>query len=235
MRFWLEVRAGRLEDGGMSRSFEHARRVVVTCGPAHAPIDGVRRITNFSTGELGAVLCRELVEAGFQVVCLRGEGATHPLPDGVGQMAFGTNRDLLDALGRCAGEGARAVFHAAAMADFEVDPASLPPGGKIRSDHAPFTLGLRPAEKILPCLRELFPDALIAGWKYEVDGSPGEAAARAADQIVRCRTDACILNGPAYGPGFAFLDGRNRRHLVDKQALSRFLADWVEASTRPGR
>jgi len=201
--------------------------VLVTCGPACAPIDAVRRITNFSTGELGAVLCGVLAAAGFRVVCLRGRGAVHPLPEGIEQVDFDTNQDLLDALGRGVGRGARAVFHAAALADFEVDPASLPPGGKIRSDHTPFLVGLKPAPKILPGLRDRFPDALIAGWKYEVDGSPEEAVTRAAGQIVRCRTDACILNGPAYGPGFAFLDGRNRRHLADKQTLCRFLANWA--------
>ena len=28
-------------------------KVIVTCGPSYEPVDEVRRITNFSTGELG--------------------------------------------------------------------------------------------------------------------------------------------------------------------------------------
>jgi deoxyribose-phosphate aldolase len=31
-------------------------RVIVTCGPSYEPIDEVRRLTNFSTGELGTLL-----------------------------------------------------------------------------------------------------------------------------------------------------------------------------------
>ena len=39
-------------------------RVIVTCGPSFEPIDQVRRITNFSTGELGILLANALTSAG---------------------------------------------------------------------------------------------------------------------------------------------------------------------------
>ena len=51
-------------------------RVVITCGPSYEPIDEVRRITNFSTGELGIMLANHLAKAGCDVVCFRGVGAT---------------------------------------------------------------------------------------------------------------------------------------------------------------
>ncbi|HVY71907.1 MAG TPA: phosphopantothenoylcysteine decarboxylase, partial [Verrucomicrobiae bacterium] len=35
-------------------------KVIVTCGPSYEPIDEVRRLTNFSTGELGVLLAEEL-------------------------------------------------------------------------------------------------------------------------------------------------------------------------------
>ena len=55
-------------------------KILITTGPAYAPIDEVRRITNFSTGELGALLATAAAEAGHQVICARGQGATHPAP-----------------------------------------------------------------------------------------------------------------------------------------------------------
>ena len=55
-------------------------KVIVTCGPSYEPIDQVRRLTNFSTGELGVHLSNQLVRAGFEVFCLKGSGATHPGP-----------------------------------------------------------------------------------------------------------------------------------------------------------
>ena len=39
-------------------------KIIVTCGPSYEPIDEVRRITNFSTGELGSRLARALARAG---------------------------------------------------------------------------------------------------------------------------------------------------------------------------
>jgi len=55
-------------------------KVIVTCGPSYEPVDQVRRITNFSIGELGVRLCNELARAGFEVFCLKGSGAMHPGP-----------------------------------------------------------------------------------------------------------------------------------------------------------
>ena len=40
-------------------------KVIVTCGPSYEPIDEVRRITNFSTGELGILLANRLTRAGL--------------------------------------------------------------------------------------------------------------------------------------------------------------------------
>ena len=56
---------------------------LVTCGPAYEPIDKVRRITNQSTGELGALLTETLARANFEVLCLRGEMAVYPAPQDV--------------------------------------------------------------------------------------------------------------------------------------------------------
>ena len=50
---------------------------LVTCGPAYEPIDEVRRITNQSTGELGALLSEALARANFEVLCLRGQMAVY--------------------------------------------------------------------------------------------------------------------------------------------------------------
>src|SRR3954467_1956870 len=96
-------------------------RIVITCGPSYEPIDEVRRITNFSTGELGLRLARHLRAAGHEVICLRGEAATWHDP-ATASMPFSTNDDLLQKLRAEAAEnGADAVFHAAALADFRVE------------------------------------------------------------------------------------------------------------------
>jgi hypothetical protein len=55
-------------------------KVIVTCGPGHEPINQVRRLTNFSAGEVGVHLRNQLARAGFEVFCLKGSGATHQGP-----------------------------------------------------------------------------------------------------------------------------------------------------------
>lgn len=178
---------------------------VVTCGPASASIDSVRRITNFATGEIGSILSRALLEAGWDVICLRGEGSTFPAPDGIDVRLFSTN-DSLVALFQSLPAAPNAIFHAAALCDFQV--ASIEGGvemKKIPTRVGALTLHLEPAPKILPRLREWFPAAFIVGWKYELDGDRSAALAKGAAQISECCTNACVVNGSAYGEGFGIL------------------------------
>jgi hypothetical protein len=63
------------------------------------------------------------------------------------------------------------------------------------------------------------------GWKYELAGTRDDAVARALQQIRENKTDACIVNGAAYGAGFGFCDASGlQRELADKNALCDFLA-----------
>ncbi|MEI6070249.1 MAG: phosphopantothenoylcysteine decarboxylase [Verrucomicrobiae bacterium] len=197
----------------------------ITCGPAYEPIDTVRRITNFSTGEIGAVLAAAFLRAGFDVVCFRGEGATFPAPGGADVRPFSTNGSLVDGI-RSLERPPAIVLHAAALCDFVVDKIEGTEGaGKLSSRAGAVHLTLRPAEKVLPSIRGWFPAARIVGWKFETDGTRGQALARAAAQIRVARTDACVLNGPAYGPGFGLLAADDSlRHFPDKAALANRLA-----------
>lgn len=204
--------------------------VLVTCGPAYEPIDAVRRITNHSTGELGTILSETLALAGLAVTCLRGEMATMPGPKNAEVIGFSTNnslREILDALPFAPA----AIFHAAALCDFEV--SEIEGGGeatqKISSGATELCIRLKPTGKLLTGLRELFPEAVIVGWKYELEGGREEAAAKARSQIVHANTDACVVNGKAYGAGFGLIEpgADHIPHFADKIALAGFLAGWT--------
>ncbi len=205
---------------------------VVTCGPASAPIDSVRRITNFATGEIGTLLSLALQEAGWDVVCLRGEGSTFLVPDGIDVRAFSTN-DSLSALFQGLPAAPNAIFHAAALCDFQV--ASIEGGAgmkKIPTRDGALTLHLEPAPKILPRLREWFPVAFIVGWKYELDGDRAAALEKGAAQIRECRTNACVVNGAAYGEGFGILlPNGSLREIEDKSRLAAALVAQPPAAT----
>lgn len=210
--------------------------VIVTAGPSYEPVDEVRRLTNFSTGELGVLLSNQLAAAGFTVDCLRGVSATHPAPlSGCRHLPFTTNDDLLQqltALGR--EKPIDAVFHAAALCDFKVlevqagSGAAVSPA-KIDSRSGELTLRLGPAAKVIGKLRSLFPQAALVGWKYELNGTRADALSRARRQLKENRTDACVLNGRAWGDGFGFCTADGAvRELNDKSALASFLVQWLK-------
>jgi len=53
-------------------------RILVTAGATREPIDGVRFLSNFSTGQTGADLASEWSKIGHEVQLLAGEGAVVP-------------------------------------------------------------------------------------------------------------------------------------------------------------
>lgn len=207
------------------------RLAVVTCGPAHEPVDAVRRITNLATGTIGTELANALARRGWRVVCFRGEGATAPPPDDAEVRVFGTNDSLARALEALDGRPA-AVFHAAALCDFGVRRIEGGCGAlKLRGSSDRIVLHLASLPKLLPRLRFFFPEAAITGWKFECDGDRDTAITRAVRQIAEARSDACVVNGPAYGPGFGIVSATGGIvHLEDKSSLAAALVERLSAS-----
>jgi phosphopantothenoylcysteine decarboxylase/phosphopantothenate--cysteine ligase len=185
-------------------------KIIITCGPSYEPIDGARRMTNMSTGKLGVTLANFLTAAGHEVICLKGEGSTFPGAMRAARVeTFATNDDLaqqLESISRV--ENIDAVLHAAALCDYRVEKV-MSAGGEAMSSPKFATrdgrlhLVLAPAMKVLPRMRNWFPEARIVGWKYELADSRDDAFAKAWKQLRDCQTEACVLNGAAYGEGFA--------------------------------
>lgn len=217
-------------------------RILITAGPSWEPIDQVRRLTNFSTGTLGTLLAREAARRGHQVTLLRGSAATcREEPAGVELAEFGCSQQLARELERRRGRGFEAVWHAAAVADFR--PAGLFAGepasgwrpveaGKAGSRQGPLWLRLDPAPKLIERLREWFPRSWIAGWKYEVEGGRQRLLELAREQLVRCRTDACVVNGPAWGKGWGVVSSATEpESCVDPADLAGVLLRLAGAGT----
>lgn len=203
--------------------------VIVTCGPAISPIDEVRFISNRATGEIGTLLSNALVKAGWKVICLRGEGSTAspPTVGGLTVRTFSTNENLQKSIEELAQrERVGAVFHAAALTDFSVKTAKrngveLAKDGKWESGFETVSLELEPSVKVLPRLREMLPDAWLVGWKYELNGDRESVILRGKDQLKNAKTDACVVNGRAYGTGFGVVEATGwHGHFTDKADLA---------------
>ncbi|HTH49576.1 MAG TPA: phosphopantothenoylcysteine decarboxylase [Candidatus Limnocylindria bacterium] len=212
-------------------------RLLLTFGPAWEPLDGARRLTNMSTGRLGVQLANAFVAAGWEVHCLRGEGATYQGPLHTHEVeTFATNDDLADKLWRISRlRQVDAVFHAAALCDYRIARVTNSAGkdlrsAKIATREGRLWLELEPATKVLPQLRGWFPQARIVGWKYELVGTRDDAFAKARRQLGECGTNACVLNGAAYGDGFGLYhtDGTVKRCDGSTQLADSLLA-WLGA------
>src|SRR5436190_9226968 len=191
-------------------------KCLITAGPTYEPLDEVRRLTNFSTGRLGTELAEFLAGRGHDVTLLRGEQATWTEQVNAKVVAFTTTNDLREHLKAAAAENYDVVFHVAAVSDFAFgkvfqrsSTGELIPikSGKISSRFENLFSELVLTPKIIAELRTWYPKALLVGWKYEVDGGREAAIAEARKQIADCCTNACVVNGPAYGKGFGVLSG----------------------------
>jgi len=200
---------------------------LVTIGPTQEPLDAMRLISNRSTGELGTLLALKLIESGHSVMALRGTGSTANSSDLAKEcerlIPFASTADLKTALENLAAEQLpiSAIFHVAAVSDFYLPGAGIE---KIPTSEGPLNLTLEPTPKLLPLMRGWFPAATIIGWKFEASGDRESALAAGRDQLHRCGTDACVVNGPSYGEGFGVLDNSGRlEHLADRESLCGYL------------
>lgn len=167
-------------------------------------------------------MARRFKELEFEVYFLRGYYAIDlTAVEADHYIQFTTTQDLAFKLQEVAKEQSEMdlVLHAAAVSDFRVgkirwsDPDSAQVHseqeesvgqrlGKLGTRSGSFWMEMVPTQKILPKLPEWFPNAQIAGWKYEVDGDVDSTWSKARRQLEECQTHACVVNGPAYGKGF---------------------------------
>ncbi|MCB4456057.1 bifunctional phosphopantothenoylcysteine decarboxylase/phosphopantothenate--cysteine ligase CoaBC [Leisingera sp. McT4-56] len=112
----LAAIAAKLADGPLK-----GKRILVTSGPTHEPIDPVRYIANRSSGAQGAAVARALRDLGAEVVFITGPAAVRP-PEGVQVVPVESAREM-EAAVQAALPADAGVF-AAAVADWRVASAS---------------------------------------------------------------------------------------------------------------
>ncbi len=226
----------------MATTPRHAPLAIVTCGPGVSPIDSVRRISNFSTGELGVRLSECLLEHGWDVVCFRSTASTYPAPNSsrLRLEAFTTNEELEEKLQLLENaEDVRVVFHAAALSDFIVSQVLSLEGEPLESlkfsSRLPgLNLILTPARKILPQLPQLFPMARVIGWKFELEGDQALALLRGADQIRENGAALCVVNGAAFGDGYGILTPQGAlTKMLTRSDLCTWLSRWATSLVGP--
>ncbi len=177
-------------------------KILITAGGTEEPVDGVRCLTNTSTGATGGVLARSFADHGAEVLLLH--AARAPLESvAVERDTFVTFSDLENALRRHLGAADwDAVIHLAAVSDYfvaaiEVDGRTVPHGrhGKIGSDHD-VVIRLSPNPKLIDRLRSWSRNRAIRviGFKLTNDPDAADRGARVQALLDRSGIDFAVLN-----------------------------------------
>jgi phosphopantothenoylcysteine decarboxylase / phosphopantothenate---cysteine ligase len=161
------------------------RRIVVTAGPTHEPIDPVRFIGNRSTGRMGFAVAKEAFDRGADVTLIVGPGIVEP-PAGPRVLRISTAEEMRDVT-LAAAEGADAVVMAAAVADHR--PETSAPA-KLKKESGPPELHLVPTPDILKELGEQGGSRVLVGFAAETQDL--EAAGRA--KLRAKRLDLLVAN-----------------------------------------
>lgn len=185
------------------------RRVLVTSGPTHEPIDPVRYLANRSSGRQGHALAAAAARAGAAVTLVSGPVAI-PDPPGVTVIRIETAREMLAAVG--AALPADIAIFAAAVADWRPEhPAGAK---KIKKDGSgPVPLPLVENPDILATIARM-PSGrppLVIGFAAETDAVLDHARAK----IARKGCDLIVANDvSAEGGVMGGLD--NAVHLIGR-------------------
>ena len=207
------------------------RRVLLTAGPTHEPIDPVRFIGNHSTGRMGIALANQLVRRGAEVTLILGPSSLRPREE-VRVIPVTTAEEMLSEAEEVVGEVDLAIF-AAAVADY-----------RPRYTHAEKLKREGQEELELELVRNPDIAATLGAWKrpdqyfvgFALESSVGvEEAKRKMQQK---NFDAIVLNSlQDAGAGFAcetnkvtLFDregGIEAYELKSKEAVARDIVDFV--------
>jgi len=210
-----------LLNGGGERPLA-GKKIIVTSGPTHEPIDPVRYIANRSSGKQGHAIAAALAELGAEVHLVSGP-VTIPDPKGVATVHVETARQMRDAVEALL--PADAGIFVAAVADWR--PLSEA-GEKIKKEKGANPPALKLAENpdILAGIghHERRPH-LVIGFAAETQNVVENARAKLAKK----RADIIVANDVSHdsgiGVGGVMGGDRNRVHLVSREEVE----EWPEA------
>ncbi|MFA6265928.1 MAG: bifunctional phosphopantothenoylcysteine decarboxylase/phosphopantothenate--cysteine ligase CoaBC [Pseudolabrys sp.] len=196
------------------------KRILITAGPTHEPIDPVRYIANRSSGKQGYAIAAAAAEAGADVTLISGP-VNLPKPQNVNVIDVESARDMLAAVERALAAQAPPIdvaIFAAAVADWRVANAG---GQKIKKQPGAATPHLTLAENpdILSTVahRAQQRPALVIGFAAETENVIANAKAK----LARKGCDWILANDVSPATGIMGGDS-NTIHLVTADGVD----DW---------
>lgn len=187
----------------------HGRRILITAGPTHEPIDPVRYIANRSSGKQGFAIAAAAAEAGAEVLLIAGP-VPLPTPPGVIRVDVETAREMAAEVE--AGLPVDAAIMVAAVADWRAADTAVQ---KIKKDGSgqvpPLALAENP-DILAGVAKSAQRPPLLIGFAAETNDVLPHAQAK----LARKGCDWIIANDVAADP----MGGEtNRVHIVSKSGV----------------
>ena len=194
------------------------RRVLVTAGPTHEPIDAVRFLGNRSTGKMGFAVAEEAARRGATVTLVAGPVGL-AAPAGVEVISVENSdqmaREVLDRF-----RGVDAVVMAAAVADFR--PVRTHQGKLKKEDGTP-DLQLERTADILATLGKQKERQVLVGFAAETDDLESEGRRKLAEKNL----DLIVVNEVGK-PGTGFGADTNRAAILGGGGADVALRQWTK-------
>ncbi len=178
-----------------------AKTILVTSGGTKAPIDGVRVVTNISSGALGAVVIDELLQnSSYNIVHVAPKMSVRATLGSVFPQRYRFVRaDTVEEVYKTMKTEvpfADAVIHSMAISDFTFDSNEAL---KIKSNDAKgfiesMKASIKKSPKIIQKIKEWNPEALLIGFKFEVGVSYSELVYLARKQIEDAGSNYVLVN-----------------------------------------
>lgn len=217
------------------------RRMLITAGPTHEPIDAVRFIGNRSSGRLGVALADAAAARGWRVTLLLGPTSLTPSDSRVEVARFRTTTDLEGLLNHHF-PSANTLIMAAAVADYRPKPLTDRTDaaqGKLKRSEGGLTLELEPTPDLLAaCSKLRVSGQTIVGFALEprerlLESAAAKVARKGLDMIVANpleTMDAPTIEATLLGPA-GVLD--HTPGSISKDAFADWLLDRIQTHSVP--
>jgi len=214
-------------------SFFHNKKVLISAGPTHEPIDPVRFIGNRSSGKMGYAIAEELANRGAKVFLVSGPVNIFSNHNNIELIKVETAEQMYNACHKVFKKTDIAIL-AAAVADFTIKNPSKKKIKK-KKDSNEMILNLVKTKDILKSLGKIKTKQILVGFALETNNEQENAVKKLKTKNL----DFIVLNSlKDKGAGFALdtnkvtiLDKYNKIHkfeLKSKVKVAKDIANFIE-------
>lgn len=212
----------------LSRSRLRGQAVLVTGGPTPVPLDGIRRLTNRFTGQLGVEIAQALWLRGAEVQLILGQSGLVPpswlqhqiVPD------YATYHSTV--IETLSSQPYQAGIFSAAVADYAPEQVF---DGKLPSGQEEMVFKLAPTPKVIQAVRSQFPELALISFKFEQNLSHAALMEIAKSRLAQGHAAVVANRAEEQAEeqvAWLVSPGEKEQHLQGKKGIAQALCHWLE-------